>query len=124
MLGGRYWDQNIYVLLSEDPFLEHISKEIKLKMKEIMIKKITSKNKIIKDLSFVYLYTYIQFIFENNKCLPESFNMNISHQLFDLAITFVNSQHYNINSKGFKRCFKDSWYTKINWTQIWYDKFN
>ena len=25
---------------------------------------------------------------------------------------------------GFKRSFKDLWYTKINPTQIWYDKFN
>ena len=26
-------------------------------------------------------------------CIPESFNTNISHQLFDYTITFVNSQH-------------------------------
>ena len=26
-------------------------------------------------------------------CIPESFNTNISHQLFDYKITFVNSQH-------------------------------
>ena len=26
-------------------------------------------------------------------CLPESFNINISHQLFDYKITFANSQH-------------------------------
>ena len=31
----------------------------------------------------------ITFVF----CLPESFNTNISHQLFDYKITFVNSQH-------------------------------
>ena len=33
-------------------------------------------------------------------CIPESFNTNISHQLFDYTITFVNTQHYNTNSKG------------------------
>ena len=26
-------------------------------------------------------------------CIPESFNTNISHQLFEYTITFVNSQH-------------------------------
>ena len=55
--------------------------------------------------------------------IPESFNMKISHQLFDYIITFVNSQHLNTNSKddleskvGFKR-FKDFWYSKINLSQ-------
>ena len=33
-------------------------------------------------------------------CIPESFNSSISHQLFDYTITFVNSQHLNINSNG------------------------
>ena len=33
-------------------------------------------------------------------CTPESFITNISHQLFDCKITFVNSQHENINLKG------------------------
>ena len=33
-------------------------------------------------------------------CIPESFNTNISHQLFDYTITFVNSQHKKTNSKG------------------------
>ena len=28
-----------------------------------------------------------------NICIPESFNTNILHQLFDYTITFVNSQH-------------------------------
>ena len=49
-------------------------------------------------------------------CIPESFNMNISHQLFDHTTTFVNT-----NSKG---DFKDLLYTKLNPIQIWYDKFN
>ena len=35
----------------------------------------------------------------NNVCIPESFNTNISHQLFDYTITLVNSQHKNTNSK-------------------------
>ena len=30
---------------------------------------------------------------DNRICLQESFNTNISHQLFDYTITFVNSQH-------------------------------
>ena len=45
-------------------------------------------------------------------CIPESFNTNISHPLFDYKITFVNYQHENTNSKGdlysktgFKRSF-------------------
>jgi hypothetical protein len=33
-------------------------------------------------------------------CIPENFNTNISHQLFDYTIIFVNPQHWNINSKG------------------------
>ena len=36
----------------------------------------------------------------NNFCIPESFNTNISHQLFDYTITFVNLQHQNTNYKG------------------------
>ena len=32
--------------------------------------------------------------------IPESFNTEISHQLFDNTLTFVNSQHWNTNSKG------------------------
>ena len=32
--------------------------------------------------------------------IPESFNTNISHQLFDFKITFVNSKLENINSIG------------------------
>ena len=31
-------------------------------------------------------------------CVPESFNMNISHQLFDYKITFVNLQREITNS--------------------------
>ena len=32
-------------------------------------------------------------------CLPENFNTNILHQLFDYTLTFVNSHHQNTNSK-------------------------
>ena len=32
--------------------------------------------------------------------IPESSNTNISHQLLDYKITFVNSQHENINLNG------------------------
>ena len=36
----------------------------------------------------------------NNKvCMPGRFNANISHQLFDFKITFVNLQRKNTNSK-------------------------
>ena len=34
----------------------------------------------------------------NTICIPESFDTNISHQLFELEITLVNSQHKNANS--------------------------
>ena len=33
-------------------------------------------------------------------CIPESFNTNISHQLFGYTVTFVNQQHQDTNSKG------------------------
>ena len=37
---------------------------------------------------------------KNTIDLPESFNTNISHQLFDYTIIFLNSQNKNTNSKG------------------------
>ena len=37
---------------------------------------------------------------ENTFSIPEGFNTNISHQLFNYTITFVNSQHTNSNLKG------------------------
>ena len=52
-----------------------------------------------------------QFLSILNKffCLPESFNTNISHQLFDYTITFCTRtqiQKVILNSKnGFKRSF-------------------
>ena len=64
-------------------------------------------------------------------CRPESFNMNISHQLFYYKITFVNSQHENTNSKsdfvqktGLKCSFLRFLAYKINLTHIWYEEFN
>ena len=33
-------------------------------------------------------------------CIPKRFNINISHQLLDYKITFVNLQHEKTNSKG------------------------
>ena len=35
--------------------------------------------------------------------MPESFNTNISHQIFNYKTTFVNSQHKHTNSKGSKK---------------------
>ena len=60
-------------------------------------------------------------------CIPESFNTNISHQLFDPILTFVNSQHSNTYSKGnlvHKTSFKDFLYTKINPTQSMTNSIN
>ena len=68
---------------------------------------------------YIYVHTYNPF------CNQESFNTNISHQLFDYKITFGNSQHWNTK---FKRLFctqkpvlndrlKDFYYTKINLSQ-------
>ena len=46
-------------------------------------------------------------------CVPESFNTNISHELFDYTITFLNSHRLNTNLKstivnktGFNRPFE------------------
>ena len=42
-------------------------------------------------------------------CISESFNTNISHQLFDHKIAFMNSQYENTNSKSdfvLKKTFK------------------
>ena len=33
-------------------------------------------------------------------CIPESFVTNVLHKFFYYKITFLNSQHKNINSKG------------------------
>ena len=63
--------------------------------------------------------------------LHQFLNIFISHQLFEYTITYIISQHENTNSKGdfvLKKTvlnvrFKD-FYTKINQTQIWYEKLN
>ena len=39
-------------------------------------------------------------VFYQTVCIPESFNTNILHQLFDYTITLVNSQRQNTNSNG------------------------
>ena len=62
-------------------------------------------------------------------CTPESYNKDISYQLFDYKITSVNSQCENTNSKGdfvLKKRFEMFILkiTKFNLTQIWYDEFN
>ena len=40
-------------------------------------------------------------LIKNKICMPESFNMNISYQLFGYKITFVYSHHKNTNPKGY-----------------------
>ena len=49
-------------------------------------------------------------------CKLESFNINISHQLFDYKITFVNSQRENTNSKGD--------FVHKNWVETFFSKFS
>jgi hypothetical protein len=69
---------------------------------------------------------------KNIICIPESFNTNIWHPLFDYTIIICKSTALE---HKFKRWFfsqkpvlnvrfKDFWYTKINPTRIWYDKSN
>ena len=38
-------------------------------------------------------------LLQNNLCIQESFNTNISHKLFSYKITFLNSHQENTNSK-------------------------
>ena len=74
----------------------------------------------------------MMFLICNSICVPENFNMNILHQLFDNKITFVNSQLEDTNLKGdfvlinrFETFVsKISSMPKIDLTQIWYDEFN
>jgi hypothetical protein len=50
---------------------------------------------------FVYFTNHlINVLYCKPFSLPESFNKNISYQLFDYKITFVNSQRENTNLKG------------------------
>ena len=53
-------------------------------------------NTILKDRNLCGLLTF------NIFCIPESFNTNISHKFVDYKVTFVNSQHENINSKYYQ----------------------
>jgi phosphatidylinositol kinase/protein kinase (PI-3 family) len=65
-------------------------------------------------------------------CISESINTNISHQLFDYKITFVNSQNTNLKGDFVLKTrfepidFKDFGYTKINlssnYTLFYYEK--
>ena len=52
------------------------------------------------NLMMKYFYLHITNKICNIICIPESFNTNISHQIFANKITFVNSQCENTNSKG------------------------
>ena len=45
----------------------------------------TLKGKLTRDIATIILSKIIL-------CIPESFNSNISHLIFDYTITFVNSQ--------------------------------
>ena len=47
-----------------------------------------------------YIYNFAIDIQFGNFLFTRNFNTNISHQIFDYSITFVNSQHKNTNSKG------------------------
>ena len=41
----------------------------------------------------LYIITFNSRKINKDSCITESFNMNISHQLFDYTLTFVNPQH-------------------------------
>ena len=45
-------------------------------------------------------YIYYKIILQNNLCIPQSFNTNITYLLFGYIITFMNSQHKTTNSKS------------------------
>ena len=73
-------------------------------------KKYTNYNLYMFGLQCTCMYTYFlleeqalmdqeRLLVDNEICIPESFNTNISHQIFDYAITFLNSQNQNENSK-------------------------
>ena len=56
----------------------------------------------------------------NNLCIPESFNSNIPHQLFDCIITFENSQLEKANSKG--DFVVQNLVLNVNFNYFWYTK--
>ena len=71
-------------------FIPMFKKEIVDKWDRLLlgIKLQVKKKKIKKRWIF-----YIDIIGRKVYCIPESFNTNISHQLFDYTLTFLNSQH-------------------------------
>ena len=65
--------------------------------------KLGQQNLVIIATKSIDLQWYLTMYLEGNiniSCISESFNTNISNQLFDYKITFVNSQHENTKSKG------------------------
>ena len=60
--------------------------------------KMFSKDKLCNS---VKIFLQVIKLITKNICEPESFNTNISHQLFDYTITFENSHHENTYSKWF-----------------------
>ena len=79
--------------------------------KIIKVRNYTKLTRIF-NFNILLLVKSIPKVIKNSICIPESFNTNISHQVFDYKITFVNSQYENSNSKvilyskaGFKRSF-------------------
>ena len=68
--------------------------------------------------------SYMNNFDHNLFCLSETFNTNISHQIFYYKIAFVNLQYENTKSKdnfelrtGLNTRFNDFGYTKINLIQ-------
>ena len=55
-------------------------------------------------------------------CIPESFNTNISLQLFDYKITFVYSQFKKTNSKRWFYTQKPVW--SVHFINFWCSKIN
>ena len=76
----------------------------KLLYRVCQVKNIISKIKTT--IFFTNISKYVENIEVKRKsvyiivCIPERFNTNISHKLFDYKITFVNSQQENTNSNG------------------------
>jgi hypothetical protein len=71
---------------------------VKILEKDIFFSMIyCSRTKKFHNDKFSSNYEYLQ---DKAVFLLESFNTNISHQLFDYTKTFVNLQHKNTNLKG------------------------
>ena len=65
---------------------------IKLKESSLIITSILEEIKT-KTFSSIQIVCKVIQQKQNILCIPENFNPNISQQLFDYTITFVNSQH-------------------------------